>query len=47
MKYETYVADRNFGCSGRSLGGIVSPGINNLNDFGFNDIASSISVVFR
>ncbi|KAF2264225.1 hypothetical protein CC78DRAFT_250932 [Lojkania enalia] len=37
----------NFGCSGRSLGGIVAPGIDNLQSFGFNDIASSISVVFQ
>jgi len=28
-------------CTGRSLGGIVNPGINNLVDFSFNDIASS------
>ena len=28
-------------CQGRSLGGIVSPGIFNLNDFNFNDIISS------
>ncbi|KAL8672883.1 MAG: hypothetical protein Q9224_007548 [Gallowayella concinna] len=31
----------NGGCSGASVGGIVSPGINDLTDYGFNDRASS------
>ncbi|KAK3380996.1 hypothetical protein B0H63DRAFT_450374 [Podospora didyma] len=29
-------------CSGRSVGGIISPGIWNLSDYGFNDVASSL-----
>ncbi|KAK8112983.1 hypothetical protein PG984_013509 [Apiospora sp. TS-2023a] len=28
------------GCSGRSLGGIVAPGIYNLDDYNFNDIST-------
>ncbi|KAL8788717.1 MAG: hypothetical protein Q9213_001531 [Squamulea squamosa] len=35
----------NQGCSGTSVGGIVSPGINDLSDFGFNDRASSYRCV--
>ncbi|CZS97805.1 uncharacterized protein RAG0_06712 [Rhynchosporium agropyri] len=30
------------GCSGRSVGGIINPGIYNLNDYNFNDVASSV-----
>ncbi|KAK8041346.1 hypothetical protein PG994_014353 [Apiospora phragmitis] len=30
----------NYGCSARSLGGIVNPGIYNLNDWNFNDIGT-------
>ena len=31
----------NSDCTGQSVGGIVSPGIFDLNDYGFNDRASS------
>ncbi|KFY23580.1 hypothetical protein V493_05762 [Pseudogymnoascus sp. VKM F-4281 (FW-2241)] len=33
------------GCRGRSVVNIVSPGIYNLNDFNFNDVASSVRCV--
>ncbi|KAE8445771.1 hypothetical protein EG329_012829 [Mollisiaceae sp. DMI_Dod_QoI] len=33
------------GCSGRSVSGIVNPGIYNLNDWNFNDVASSVKCV--
>ncbi|KFY92795.1 hypothetical protein V498_04765 [Pseudogymnoascus sp. VKM F-4517 (FW-2822)] len=32
-------------CKGRSVSNIISPGIYNLNDFNFNDVASSIKCV--
>ncbi|KAK0725984.1 hypothetical protein B0H67DRAFT_144409 [Lasiosphaeris hirsuta] len=31
----------NFDCQGRSVGGIVNPGLFNLNEWNFNDITSS------
>jgi hypothetical protein len=32
---------------GQQLGNIVKPGINNLADFGFNDVANAFKVSFR
>ncbi|KAL2076004.1 hypothetical protein VTL71DRAFT_947 [Oculimacula yallundae] len=32
-----------YGCSGRSIGDIIYPGIYNLADYNFNDVASSVS----
>ena len=37
----THDYDSNDGCTGASVTNIVSPGINNLQDFGFNDRAST------
>lgn len=34
-------------CDGLQLGDIVAPGINNLADFGFNDVARGMKVSFR
>ncbi|WYZ43497.1 hypothetical protein EsH8_VI_001196 [Colletotrichum jinshuiense] len=39
----TWTFWENYGCKGRALDGIVAPGINNLQDFNFNDIGSSLS----
>ena len=40
---QVLTVSRNNDCQGRSIGGIVNPGINNLNDalWKFNDITSS------
>ncbi|KAK0615210.1 hypothetical protein B0T17DRAFT_510997 [Bombardia bombarda] len=37
----TCVLYENYDCAGRTLGGIVNPGIRNLVDYSFNDLASS------
>lgn len=40
------IVGRNFGCSGRQLD-YVAPGINNLEDFGGNDLFRAIKANFR